>query len=162
MNDLWTTIYVKSIIKTNILTMSFCKKYKLFGKLQKYYNLNNTNIVKRYVDNFKYNFTTYKNKSQLLKHILWTQKRYRLLQKYKVFQKLYLPYIISSYYKHLNNNSLFRYFTYLKRQFIKQKLNKYRFVNLYDNLFIKKKYTQFMLLKYKFLVRKLESNILII
>ena len=162
MKDLWNTIYMKSIIKSNILNVSFCKKYKLFSKLQKYYNLNNTNIITNYVDNFKYNFSTYKNESQLLKHILWTQKRYRLLQKYKVFQKLYLPYIISSYYKHLNNNNLFRYFTYLKRQFIKQKLNKYRFVNLYSNVFIKKKYTQFMLLKYKFLVRKLESNILII
>ena len=140
----------------------FVKNINYLVNAKKYYNLNNINIVKNYVDNLKYNFTTYKNESQLLKHILWTQKRYRLLQKYKVFQKLYLPYIISSYYKHLNNNSLFRYFTYLKRQFIKQKLNKYRFVNLYNNVFIKKKYTQFMLLKYKFLVRKLESNILII
>ena len=159
--NLWTTIYMKSIIKTNILNLSFYKKYKLFTKLQKHYSVNNINIIKKYVDNFKYNFTTYKNESQLLKHILWIQKRYRLLQKYKVFQKLYLPYTISSYYRHLNNNSLFIYFTYLKRQFIKQKLNKYRFVNLYSNVFIKKKYTQFMLLKYKFLVRKLESSILI-
>ena len=31
--DLWTTIYMKSIIKSNILNVSFCKKYKLFGKL---------------------------------------------------------------------------------------------------------------------------------
>ena len=137
MKNLWTTIYMKSIIKKNILNVSFCKKYKLFGKLQKYYNLNNTNIIKNYIDNFKYNFTSYKNKSTLLN-------------------------FISSYYKHLNNNSLFRYFTYLKRQFIKQKLNKYRFVNLYNNVFIKKIYIQFMLLKYKFLVKKLESNILII
>ena len=73
---------MKSIIKSNILNVSFCKKYKLF-EITKYYNLNNINIVKNYVDNLKYNFTTYKNESQLMKHILWTQKRYRLLQKYK-------------------------------------------------------------------------------
>ena len=137
LKKIWTTIYIKYVVKTNILHLSFIKKYKLFTKLQKYYTLNNINIIKTYLHNFKYNYNSYKNKSQLFISI-------------------------SSYYKYLNDNSLFRYFTYIKRQFITQKLNKYRFINIYNNISLKKIYIQFMLLKYKYLVKKFESNILII
>ena len=157
----WNTVYEKYKIYKNIEEIKTYKKYKICKVIYNYFNtLNKSNIYKVFTC-YKINYLEYKSNIQELNSIIWIQKRYKLVQKYKILRKIYSSYMIYKFHNNFDEYLKFKYFTILNN--IKQKniTNSTNIYTLVKNVRYTIRCNQLKLLKHKIICNKLEQALLI-